>query len=201
MLPNTTTTPVHLVVGEGLIHKQISKQQPLYMLKLFISIAFVYLSGIYDLTLQGADGATINLNDFKGKKILLVNIATSSKYVSQFAGLEQLSQKYKDSLVVIAVPSNSFGHEQKSNAEIVRYLNEQYHIHFLVAGKVGVTGNDQSQVFRWLTHSNQNGEMDNTINSDFWKFLIDENGNLLGTFVSSVQPMNDAIQSAIHMHN
>jgi glutathione peroxidase len=171
------------------------------MLKIFISIAFFYLTGIYDLTFESASGTTINLNDFKGKKILLVNIATSSKYVSQCAGLEQLSQKYKDSLVVIAVPSNSFGHEQKGNTEIVRYLNEQYHIHFIVAGKVGVTGNDQSVVFQWLTHSSKNGQMDNAINSDFWKFLIDENGNLQGTFVSSVQPMNDAIQSAIHMHN
>lgn len=171
------------------------------MLKVLLSLTFLYLTSIYDLTLQGADGTTIHLKDLKGKKILLVNISTSEKYAGQIASLEQLYQKYKDSLVVIAVPSNSFANEPKNNKEIKEYLNSRFHVHFIVAGKVNVLGTDQSAVFNWLTHSSENGVMDNTINDDFWKFLIDKKGNLVGAFVSSVDPMSNAIQSAVEMDN
>lgn len=172
------------------------------MLKLLILLTgFFYLTGIYDLSLPDANGNIINLKDFRGKKVLLVNVATSAKYVSQLATLEQLYQKYKDSLVVIAVPSNSFGNEQRSDGEIKDYLNSQFHVHFIVSGKVNVSGIDQSAVFKWLTHSSENSAMDNTINDDFWKFLIDENGNLVGAFVSSVDPMSDAIQTAVQADN
>jgi glutathione peroxidase len=172
------------------------------MLKLSLfATAFIGMMGIYGLSLPDGNGNTIDLSNFKGKKILLVNIATSGKYANQLATLEQLFQTYKDSLVVIAVPSNSFENERKSDSEISQYLRNQFHVHFIVAGKVSVSGDDQSPVFRWLTHSVENGVMDNTINGDFWKFLIDENGKLVGAFVSSVDPMNDAIQSAVQMHN
>jgi glutathione peroxidase len=176
------------------------KKTSMLKLLLFVSGVF-YLTGIYDLSLSDANGNTFNLGAFKGKKILLVNVASSGKYSNQLSSLEQLYQKYKDSLVVIAVPSNSFGNEQRSDSEIKQYLSNQFHAHFIITGKVSASGSNQSAVFKWLTHSNENKVMDNTINGDFWKFLIDEKGNLVGAFVSSVDPMSEAIQSAVQMRN
>lgn len=172
------------------------------MLKiLFFLTSFISFTDIYHFSLTDADGGTINLSDFKGEKILLVNIATSSKYSNQCKSLEQLYQKYKDSLVVIAIPSNSFGNEPKTNKEIKEYLKRKFNSHFIIAGKINVSGADQSLLYKWLTHISENQRMENQINDDFWKFLIDESGNLRGTFVSSVDPMDEAIQSAVQMHN
>jgi glutathione peroxidase len=171
------------------------------MFKLFLSLALLSLTSLYDLSLPDAAGGTISLSNFRGKKILLVNIATSSRYTSQLASLEQLYQKFKDSLVIIAVPSNSFGHEPRDNSQIEQYLSSEFGVHVIVAGKANVAGSGQHPVFDWLTHRAENTAMDNTINNDFWKFLIDERGHLIGAFVSSVDPMSNAVQTAVQTHN
>ena len=157
----------------------------------------VSFTGIYDYSINDIDGNTINLSQFKGKKILFVNTATNSKYAAQYKSLEQLYQKYKDSLVIIAIPSNSFGHEVSANTDIKKFVLSNYKIHFLLAQKTDVTGDSQSPLYGWLTHFAQNGAMDNTLRDDFYKFLIDGSGNLVGAFAPSVDPMNEQMLSAI----
>jgi glutathione peroxidase len=168
------------------------------MSKLLLLLSAVYTMGIYSFDLTGTDGNTIHLNDFKGKKILFVTIATSGSKLQQCGQLESLYQKYKDSLVVIAVPSNSFGNETRTDAQIDSFLQDHFHIHYLVATKTNVAGTQQSPLFAWLTHEEQNGVMSNTLRGDFYKFLIDESGNLRGVFSPSVDPMSEELQSALH---
>lgn len=165
---------------------------------LCLFIGFAWLTTIvYDFSVNTIEGNTISLSQYKGKKILFVNTASSGPYTGQYAGLEKLYQKYKDSLVIIAVPSNSFGKETGTNAAIRTFITGAYHTHFIITEKTMVYGTDQSPLYAWLTHIDQNGMMTNTINDDFYKFLVDGSGKLVGAFVSSVDPMSNEIQNAI----
>ncbi len=158
--------------------------------------AFVF-AGIYTFSVPAIDGTSISLGNFQGKKILMVNTASTSMYTPQYAQLEQLFQKYKDSLVVIAFPSNSFNHEPSNNAAIKNFIATNYNAHFLIAAKADVTGQNQSPFYKWLTHFTQNGIADRQIKNDFDKFLFDGQGNLIGHFHPAVNPMDAVIQDAI----
>ena len=127
------------------------------MLKIIAFIPFLFtISSIYSYQFTYIDGNNINLNDYRGNKILFVNTASNSLYTNQYAQLEQLFQQYHDSLVVIAFPSNSFGNEPGSDADIKNFTDSNYHIHFILASRVSVNGNDISPVWQWLTKASEN---------------------------------------------
>ena len=152
---------------------------------------------IYTLSFLSINGNTINMNDYKGKKILLVNIATDSKYVQQLASLEQLYEKYQDSLVVIAFPSNSFGAESRSDKAIKTFCEDNYHANFILAAKTEVVGENANDIYKWLSSADQNGVVDNKMVADFEKILIDKDGMIAGVFAPTVDPMSDEIQDVI----
>lgn len=152
---------------------------------------------IYDYQITAIDGTSIDLNDFRGKKILFVNTASNSAYVDQYASLEQLYQKYKDSLVIIAVPSNSFGNEPDSNEVIDSFVMSHYNIHYLLASKSDVTGDSIAPIYQWLTNINFNQTFQNPVNGDFYKYLVNDQGQIVGGFIGSVDPMDSALQNAI----
>jgi glutathione peroxidase len=155
------------------------------------------ISSIYSFTLPGVNGSTINLNNYAGKKILLVNTATQSPDAGQFAGLQQLYNKYKDSLVIIAIPSNNFnGMEPGSNTEIQQFL-QQYNLTFPVAAKTDVAGEQAHPLFVWLRHKDQNGVMDVYLRWNFTKVLIGKTGMVERVFSPGVPPMSEAIQRAV----
>jgi glutathione peroxidase len=155
------------------------------------------LSSIYSFTLPGVNGNTINLNNYAGKKILLVNTATQSPDAGQFAGLQQLYNKYKDSLVIIAIPSNNFnGMEPGSNTEIQQFL-QQYNLTFPVAAKTDVAGEQAHPLFVWLRYKDQNGVMDVYMRWNFTKVLIGKTGMVERVFSPGVPPMSEAIQRAV----
>ncbi|PZR28664.1 MAG: glutathione peroxidase [Citrobacter freundii] len=165
------------------------------MLKILSAICVIATS-IYSFQFTGAAGNTIQMNSFRGKKILLVNIATASNRVGQLTGLQQLQQQYADSLVVIAFPSNSFGHEPRNNAEILQFC-QSYGITFPIAQINPVTGQDAQPIYQWLSDSAQNGSINGVIAGDFHKILIDGNGEILGVFSPALEPMDSLIQNAI----
>lgn len=155
------------------------------------------LSSIYSLNYADTGGNNISMNNYQGKKILLVNIATSSPKVNQLSGLQQLQQQYGDSLVIIAFPSNSFGNETRSDIEIRDFCQSSYGATFHIAQKNPVAGVGIQSIYAWLGDINQNGEMNGTVTADFTKFLIDKDGSLIGVFSPKVEPMDNAIQNAI----
>ncbi|MEI9806772.1 MAG: hypothetical protein WDO16_02200 [Bacteroidota bacterium] len=95
---------------------------------------------MYNFVIPGAGGQSINFNDFRNKKILLVNIATGSDRVAQLGQLQQLQEQYADSLVVIGFPSNSFGNETRNNAGIKEFCESQYGVSFLLTRTGNVKG-------------------------------------------------------------
>ena len=160
-------------------------------------IALLFQSGIYSLTMPAIDGGSIRFSDFVNKKILIVNIATDSRFSTQFASLEQLYQQYKDSLIVIAVPTNDFKHESRNDSAIKSFIQSQYHASYLIASKNSVTGAGQCLLYQWLSQGAQNGFGDNDVPGDFSKYLIDSKGKLIGVFSGPIDPLDDDIQSSI----
>lgn len=163
---------------------------------MFLTSLVLYTS-IYSLSFTDTDGSTVNMNSFQNKKILLVNIATNSPRVGQLTGLLQLKQQYGDSLVIIAFPSNSFGNETRSDAEIKQYCQQNYNVNFFIASKNSVFGLYIQPVYNWLKHTEENGVMDVEIMSDFQKILINNDGNIIGVFAPGVSPTDTSIVNAI----
>nr|WP_314491208.1 glutathione peroxidase [uncultured Chryseobacterium sp.] len=150
---------------------------------------------IYDYKVAALEeGKEINFADFKGKKILIVNTASECGFTPQYADLEKLSNEYKDKLVVIGFPANNFGgQEPGSNVEIGAFCQKNYGVTFPLAAKVSVKGDDTAPVFKYLTEKELNGVKNTTILWNFTKFLVDENGKLVDSFISTTKPTDKAI--------
>lgn len=149
---------------------------------------------IYDFKVESLDGKEINFADFKGKKILIVNTASECGFTPQYADLEKVYGDYKDKLVVIGFPANNFGgQEPGSNSEIGAFCQKNYGVTFPMAAKISVKGDDTAPIFKYLTEKELNGVKNTTILWNFTKFLVDENGKLIDTFVSTTKPTDEAI--------
>ncbi|MEY8760861.1 glutathione peroxidase [Chryseobacterium tongliaoense] len=149
---------------------------------------------IYDFKVESLDGKEINFADFKGKKILIVNTASECGFTPQYADLEKVYEEYKDKLVVVGFPANNFGgQEPGTNTEIGAFCQKNYGVTFPLAAKVSVKGDDTAPIFKYLTEKELNGVKNTTILWNFTKFLIDENGKLVDTFVSTTKPTDQAI--------
>lgn len=149
---------------------------------------------IYDYKVESLDGKEINFADFKGKKILIVNTASKCGFTPQYEDLEKLYETYKDQLVIVGFPANNFGEQEPgSNEEIGAFCRKNYGVSFPMASKVSVKGDDTAPIFKFLTEKELNGVKDSQVLWNFTKFLIDENGTLIDSFVSSTKPTDEAI--------
>lgn len=164
---------------------------------LLIVSMFVFKTSIYDYSIKDVNGDTIRLSSFQGKKMLLVNIASESEHVNQLMELQQLHQLYKDSVVIIAFPSNSFAKEIRNDFEIKQFCQENFGSSFIIASKGMVTGIQAQPIYYWLSHASENGEIDAPIANDFQKFIIGKEGDIIGIFRHSVNPLNPSIQNIL----
>ena len=181
------------------------------MIKLIIfSIAFFWSSlfsklqvsiqtqTIYDFKVASLNGGTIDFADFKGKKILIVNTASKCGFTPQYEDLEVLYKKYKDKLVIVGFPANNFfSQEPGSNETIEAFCQKNYGVSFPMAAKISVKGNSIAPIYKWLCNKAENGVMDAKVSWNFNKFLLDENGKLIGHFKSKVKPMSEEIVSKL----
>lgn len=148
------------------------------------------------VSLNGKD--TIELSDYRGKKILCVNVASECGYTKQYADLQRLYERYKDSLVIIGFPCNQFGGQEPGEAsEIQDFCSKNYGVTFPLTEKIDVKGDNTHAVYKWLTQKSKNGVGDYEVSWNFNKFLIDENGNLLGYFPSKVKPFDKELTDLI----
>ena len=153
---------------------------------------------IYDLSIKDIQGKTIDLIQFKGKYILFVNVASECGFTSQYAGLEELYQKYKQDLVIIAMPCNQFGGQEPGNAkDIQEFCLINYGVSFLISEKIEVKGSNIHSVYKWLTDKSLNGKFNSKVRWNFQKYLLDPNGELLNYFYSTTKPMNPKITSLL----
>ena len=153
---------------------------------------------IYDYKIAGIDGEIIDMAQFKGKRMLLVNTASECGFTPQYAPLQKLHEDYKDRLAVIGFPSNNFGAQEPGNdSEILKFCQRNFGVTFPLTKKIDVTGENQHEIFRWLTKKELNGWNDREPNWNFCKYLIDEKGNLIHFFSHKMDPMDPEIISRI----
>lgn len=153
---------------------------------------------IYSFTVDGLEGQKINMSDFKGKKILIVNTASKCGYTPQYKELETLYKEYGDKLVVIGFPANNFGSQEPgTNEEIGAFCEKNYGVTFPMAAKISVKGDDMAPIYQWLTQKSKNGVLDAEIAWNFNKFLLDENGKMIAYFPSKVTPLSEEIISKL----
>ena len=151
------------------------------------------MNTLHNFSINGIDGNTIHFSDFKGKKILIVNVASECGYTPQYAQLQELYENAKENLVIIAFPCNDFGgQEPGSNEAIQSFCQINYGVTFPLTEKVGITRNTHP-IYQWLTQQLQNGVKDSTVTWNFCKYLLDEEGQLIDFYPQNISPFDDAI--------
>ena len=172
-------------------------------LALMLSIAMVAFGAepksIYDFTMKSIDGQPVSLESYKGKVVLLVNVASRCGFTPQYAGLEAVYEKYKDKgLVIVGVPANNFAQQEPgTNEEIKQFCNRKYNVSFPMMAKVSVKGDDETPVYRFLTGSSTNPKFSGDIKGNFTKFLFDRKGNVVARFEPATTPDSPEVTSAI----
>jgi glutathione peroxidase len=166
-------------------------QKLLFVLLLFLSInKSDAQSSIYDYKITSASGKEIALKDFRGKIILVVNTASGSERNKQFLQLDSLCRSYAGiGLVVIAIPSDDFMHEPKTNNEL-KNIAAGFQPNFFIAEKSSVKGKSIAPFYKWCTQKQFNGSMDMEIRGDYQKILIDKTGKIIAVFSGSISPVD-----------
>jgi glutathione peroxidase len=154
---------------------------------------------IYQFTLNSIDGQPAPLAAYKGKIVLLVNVASRCGFTPQYTALEAVYEKYKDrGLVIVGVPANNFGgQEPGSNQEIKTFCSTKYHVTFPMMSKVSVKGDDQTPLYQYLTDKSSNPQTGGEIKWNFTKFLIGPDGRVITRFEPDVTPDSPQVESAI----
>ncbi len=145
--------------------------------------------GLYTFTLPSIDGESIPLSTYKGKVILVVNVASRCGYTPQYSALESLFEKYKDKgFVILGFPANNFGaQEPGTNAEIKTFCSSKYNVTFPMFSKISVKGDDKAPLYQFLTEK-ANPAVAGEIKWNFTKFLVDRKGHVVARFESAVTP-------------
>ena len=152
------------------------------------------LANFYDLKASSIDGEEISFNDFKGKKVLIVNVASKCGYTYQYAEMQKLQDLYGEKVVVLGFPSNDFlFQEPGSNEKIAEFCESVYGVTFQMFKKIATKGKNQSPVYEWLSKPELNGWNNQSPSWNFCKYLINEEGNLVGFFDARVKPLSDEI--------
>lgn len=153
---------------------------------------------LYEFKLDNIDGVETSLADYKGKTVLIVNVASKCGYTPQYEGLQALYEEYQsEDFVILGFPANNFkGQEPGSDEDIKAFCTLEYGVEFPMFSKVSVKGDDQHELFTYLTQLD-NPDFTGDIKWNFEKFLISKDGKLLRRFRSNVKPQSEEIVSAI----
>jgi glutathione peroxidase len=168
------------------------------LLALFVlQMTLAHAESIYDIKLKDIDGKDVALSDYKGKVLLIVNVASKCGYTKQYAGLEALYQKYKDrGVVVLGLPCNQFGgQEPGSNAEIKEFCSTKFNVTFPMFDKIDVNGAGRAPLYTLL--AGKDSPFPGDIKWNFNKFLIGKDGKILNRFESKVAPESPELTAAV----
>lgn len=166
---------------------------------LLMSSAAFAASSVHEFTMDAINGTPTPLASFKGKVMLVVNVASQCGYTYQYEGLQALYMKYKgQGLVVIGFPANNFGgQEPGSNAEIGAFCKSKFGVTFPMFSKISVKGSDKAPLYQFLTDPKTNPKTGGEIPWNFTKYLVDRDGKVLARFDAPVEPESKELTSAI----
>ena len=169
------------------------------LLMMFVVGAMAQNKTLYDFKATTLDGQPFDLSSLKGKKVLVVNTASKCGLTPQYASLQKLYDTYKDrNFVIIGFPANNFASQEPgTNSEIKEFCTKNYGVTFPMMSKISVKGADIDPLYKWLTQKSQNGVTDADVQWNFQKFMIDEQGKLVGFVTPKELPNSPAITNWI----
>ncbi|WP_419033923.1 glutathione peroxidase [Dysgonomonas gadei] len=168
-------------------------------LALFFSLIMISMvqedKTVYDFKVTDIDGKEFDFSSLKGKKILVVNVASKCGLTPQYTKLQELYEKYKDkNFVIVGFPANNFnGQEPGTDEEIKTFCTLNYNVSFPMMSKIDVVGENKAPIYKWLTEKAENGKLDTEVQWNFQKFMIDENGHLVDFVPPREDPFCDKI--------
>lgn len=150
----------------------------------------------HDFKATNIEGQEIDMSQFKGKKLMVVNVASKCGYTPQYETLQEVYSEFGgDDFEIIGFPCNQFmGQEPKSESEIMAFCKKNYGVTFTMMSKIDVKGKDQHPIYSWLTQKEQNGVEDSKVKWNFQKFLIDENGKYIKTMAPGDSPADATVK-------
>ena len=163
---------------------------------LLISVSLVaQSSGFYDFKVKTLEGQEFDFSSLKGKKVMVVNVASKCGLTPQYKDLEEVYEKYQsDNFVIIGFPANNFMNQEPGTAtEIRKFCTDNYGVSFPIMEKISVKGDDMHPVYQWLTSKSKNGVRDSEVSWNFQKYLIDEKGNLIEVIPPKEKPTSDKV--------
>jgi glutathione peroxidase len=152
----------------------------------------------YDFKMKAIDGSTVDFTTFKGKKVLLVNVASKCGYTRQYEDLQKLHELYGNKVTILGFPANNFGKQEPgTNDEIALFCSQNYGVTFQMFEKISVKGDDMNPLYHWLSEEKYNGWNNEAPSWNFCKYLVNEKGELVAFYPSKVEPLSDDIISKI----
>ena len=166
------------------------------MFTIFQKADAYYKKLFFDLSIKSISGVDLNLNQYKGKTILLVNVASKCGFTKQYTGLQALYKTYKNrGFVVIGVPSNQFGSQEPgSNKDIKEFCETNFDITFPLTDKINVKGENAHEIYKWAKKNHGKSTIPKW---NFHKILINQEGKIEDTFNSFISPTSKTIISKI----
>jgi glutathione peroxidase len=149
----------------------------------------------HDFTVTTLEGVAFDMAQLKGKKVLIVNTASKCGFTPQYEGLQKLYEQYGgEDFMIIGFPANNFMRQEPgSNEEIREFCTLNYGVTFPMMAKISVRGKDMHPLYRWLTKKELNGFRDSKVKWNFQKYLVDEEGKLVGMFPPKTDPLSEGI--------
>ena len=168
----------------------------------FLLIAAVAMAGeksVYDFALNSIEGEPTSLAKFRGKVVLLVNVASRCGFTPQYSALQNVYETYQDrNFVIVGIPANNFGgQEPGSNQEIKTFCSTKYNVTFPMMAKVSVKGADKTPLYQFLTDKSAYPQTGGEIQWNFTKFLVGPDGRPVARFEPQVTPDDPQVISAI----
>lgn len=159
------------------------------------------MASIHKISIEGLNGKEIQLNQFKGKKLLIVNVASACDFTPQYGQLEELFEQYQSTLTILGCPCNDFGgQEPLAEEEIPSFCQTMYQVSFPLSKKINIRSEPVHPVFQWLTRKDQNGVSDNEVTWNFQKYAVSPKGEWQHVFTPETTPLDlqilDWIESA-----
>ena len=157
------------------------------------------MNSVYDFTLKDIDRKEVSLSQYRGKVVLIVNVASKCGFTPQYTGLQSLYSKYKDrGFVILGFPANNFmAQEPGTEEEIKTFCSTKYNVTFPMFSKISVKGDDMHPLYKFLTSKETNPEFGGDIKWNFSKFLVDKSGKIIARFEPAIKPESDPVIQAI----
>ena len=156
------------------------------------------MASIHNISIEGINGNELRLDQFRGKKLMIVNVASACDFTPQYEQLEELYRHYKDSLSIIGCPCNDFGDQESGQEkEILSFCQTMFHVTFPLSKKINIRSTPVHPLYQWLTDKALNAVKDSEVTWNFQKYAISPTGELDQVFTPETSPLDDQIISWI----